>query len=470
MSKKSFILSSSGLKNIVFTSKTKEDDFYFVFGDKEICMNRILAEFISPRVSHIHQTDPTIDKIQLISSEQLLALNRDTFFTTELLEVFNKLVQGNKLDIDESMSHQLLLLSIILDNSDLYKEISIIYPIDESSENLEQYLKIIEFIEDNKQSTHLSLPFCKESLIEYISSHFYLIDKKRLLQMSKKNLYLIVSNPQLRIKDESALFEFINELYLNADLENENEMPTKSDFYEEVVISELKSDEQKTFIKNIESDEMTSQLWSNIRSFILEENNNSEARSKRYTEAKSRKNDNCIEVKYANERFKGIITKLGNGDSKKALTEGAIRITSSSVHSGGNQQAKNVVDYKNDKQVFESLNNENSWLCIDFIKSKVRPSHYSIRSTDYGAKNECLQHWCIEGSNDNANWKILDTRSDEKSLLENRAENTFPIKNNLEKDEYYRYLRIRQTGLNSSGNNELFFSSIEFFGNIQTSS
>lgn len=61
MSKKSFILSSSGL-NIVFTSKTKEDDFYFVFGDKEICMNRFLAEFISPRVSHIHQTDPTIDK------------------------------------------------------------------------------------------------------------------------------------------------------------------------------------------------------------------------------------------------------------------------------------------------------------------------------------------------------------------------------------------------------------------------
>ena len=116
MSKKSFILSSSGLKNIVFTSKTKEDDFYFVFGEKEICMNRILAEFISPRVSHIHQTDPTIDKIQLISSEQLLALSLDTFFTTELLEVFSKLVQGNKLEIDESMSHQLLLLSIILDN------------------------------------------------------------------------------------------------------------------------------------------------------------------------------------------------------------------------------------------------------------------------------------------------------------------------------------------------------------------
>lgn len=470
MSKKSFILSSSGLKNIVFTSKTKEDDFYFVFGEKEICMNRILAEFISPRVSHIHQTDPTIDKIQLISSEQLLALSLDTFFTTELLEVFSKLVQGNKLEIDESMSHQLLLLSIILDNSDLYKEISVIYPIDESSENLEQYLKIIEFIEDDKQSTHLSLPFCKESLIEYISSHFYLIDKKQLLQMSKKNLYLIISNPQLRIKDESALFEFINELYLNSDLENENEMPTKSDFYEEVVISELKSDEQKTFIKNIESDEMTSQLWSNIRSFILEENNKPEARNKRYIEAKSRKNDNCIEVEYTNERFKGIITKLGNGDSKKALTEGAISIASSSVRSGDNVQAKNVVDYEDDKQVFESLNNEKSWLSFDFIKNKVRPSHYSIRSTNYGAKNECLQHWCIEGSNDNENWKILDTRSDEKSLLENRAENTFSIKNNLEKDEYYRYLRIRQTGLNSSGNNELFFSSIEFFGNIQTSS
>ena len=63
MSSKSFILSASGLKNVIFRSIQKEEQFVFVIGDKEIEMNRHLAEFISPRVSHIHQTDPTINRI-----------------------------------------------------------------------------------------------------------------------------------------------------------------------------------------------------------------------------------------------------------------------------------------------------------------------------------------------------------------------------------------------------------------------
>lgn len=74
MSKKSFIASSSGLKNIIFTTTSEEtnsnvDDFHFYIGDIEIKMNRILADFISPRVSHIHQTDPTIESIKLLPNK-----------------------------------------------------------------------------------------------------------------------------------------------------------------------------------------------------------------------------------------------------------------------------------------------------------------------------------------------------------------------------------------------------------------
>ena len=38
---------------------------------------------------------------------------------------------------------------------------------------------------------------------------------------------------------------------------------------------------------------------------------------------------------------------------------------------------------------------------------------------------------------------------------------TFELNSN---DESYRYLRIRQTGLNSHKNNSLIFSALEFFG------
>ena len=54
-------ISSSGLKNIVLSKY--QDDFTFVFGKEKFQMKNIFAEFISPVVSHLHQTDPTINTI-----------------------------------------------------------------------------------------------------------------------------------------------------------------------------------------------------------------------------------------------------------------------------------------------------------------------------------------------------------------------------------------------------------------------
>ena len=126
------------------------------------------------------------------------------------------------------------------------------------------------------------------------------------------------------------------------------------------------------------------------------------------------------------------------------------------------------VNFSFDKKNFESKSEPNSWLCIDFIKNKVRPSHYSIRATGYGSNNCNLLNWCIEGSNDQETWQELDRRSNEQSLRENCSSNTFNIQASLKNDEYYRYLRIRTTGVNTSNDHRLFFSSIEFFGTIHS--
>lgn len=67
MNKTSTILSASGLKNVHINHET-EEDFIFIFGKEELKMNNIYAEFISPRVSHIHQIDPTITTINFSSS------------------------------------------------------------------------------------------------------------------------------------------------------------------------------------------------------------------------------------------------------------------------------------------------------------------------------------------------------------------------------------------------------------------
>ena len=72
----------------------------------------------------------------------------------------------------------------------------------------------------------------------------------------------------------------------------------------------------------------------------------------------------------------------------------------------------------------------------------------------------------IEGSIDGEKWKILDTRRDVKSPNKKSVTCTFEIQEKLEGNEFYQFLRIRQTGLNAANYNKLGFSCLEFFGSI----
>ena len=88
---KYFHISASGLKNIIFASNENED-FRFVIGSEEIKMRKILADFISPLVSHIHHSDPTIDSLSLnkfIRYEKQEDINK--IITTELIENIKKI-------------------------------------------------------------------------------------------------------------------------------------------------------------------------------------------------------------------------------------------------------------------------------------------------------------------------------------------------------------------------------------------
>ena len=440
-------------------------------------MNRHLAEFISPRVSHIHQTDPTIDRIQLIPPGRA----RVNIFSSDFYDKFQKLSRGDKIDIDEEMSEQLRNLSIYLDNEEIYSEMNSLFPMKYEEDQLEEYLKYINELENTEKESYNKINILKESYIEFIASHFYLIDQKQRHLINKSTLYHIICNEHLQLKDEDSLYEIINELYSNEKYDEdedkeEEEFPSKTDFIENILISELSEENKKQFISTLETKELSSQLWENIRYFLLnliDNKTNKTNNEKRYFKSeKQKQKENSTEVIFTNnieDRFKGILSKLGNGDARNALNQGLIDITCSSVYSSSDHnQAKNVVDYENDEKIFQSKIEPNSWLCIDFIKNKVRPSHYSIRATGYGSNNCNLLNWCIEGSNDQETWQELDRRSNEQSLRENCSSNTFNIQASLKNDEYYRYLRIRTTGVNTSNDHRLFFSSIEFFGTIHS--
>ena len=117
MESKEFRISAAGLKNIIFTNSFNDDDFVFIIGNHEIRMKKIFADFISPRVSQIHQVDPTIDSFSI--NDYINEGQKDKIsdiFPTKILTKFEEISRGNKVEIDSETSNSLRNLSIILDN------------------------------------------------------------------------------------------------------------------------------------------------------------------------------------------------------------------------------------------------------------------------------------------------------------------------------------------------------------------
>lgn len=126
MNSQSIILSSSGLKNILINNQ--DDEFRFIIGNQEIKMPRIFAEFLSPRVSHLHQCDPTINCLNF--SDLSSKTKGLSFSTTKFNSIINEntkntidqITRGNNFEITNENQQNLLHLSVLLGNDELFKK------------------------------------------------------------------------------------------------------------------------------------------------------------------------------------------------------------------------------------------------------------------------------------------------------------------------------------------------------------
>ena len=203
MSTKTIIISSSGLKNITLNSSDIEDDLILVFGDHTIQMNRIFAEFVSPIVSHIRQSDPTI---QYVNFENLFSSKKSDFikctndiFSSDIISIFRDISSGSSIEIDNSQALKLRLLSIILGNEELFNKINELFPPDFSKENISNY---VDFIQTCYPFSRFSTKFDFIGLIDNISRNFYSIEPEKILKLPRSIQYSIISNPHLQILSE----------------------------------------------------------------------------------------------------------------------------------------------------------------------------------------------------------------------------------------------------------------------------
>lgn len=135
-----------------------------------------------------------------------------------------------------------------------------------------------------------------------------------------------------------------------------------------------------------------------------------------------------------------------------------IKITASSSQ-GGNLEQIIQFDFPNNK--FHTNNKSNSWICIEFIKYKVNPTHYTIRSNNWSSNLEHPRNWVFEGSLDSVKWEKLDSQTECSYLNGKNLVHTFSIQNN---NQSFKYFRVSQTGKNWNNSDYLCFNCIELYG------
>ena len=107
-------------------------------------------------------------------------------------------------------------------------------------------------------------------------------------------------------------------------------------------------------------------------------------------------------------------------------------------------------------------NEPNSWVQFDFKARRACLTSCSLKSD--GDNRDHLVQWVIEGSNDGTEWKAVDSRSTQ-DLNGNYIVKTYECDKGNK--AFYHYLRLHQTGKNSTNRHFLQLSEIEFFGFLQ---
>jgi hypothetical protein len=151
----------------------------------------------------------------------------------------------------------------------------------------------------------------------------------------------------------------------------------------------------------------------------------------------------------------GIISYLTRKHDRNVHDKGIVTITSKSVYPDAEHAPRNVADLNSDSS-FCSNAGPGQWICWNFHKIRVSPTHYTIR-------NSLLKSWVVESSLNGKGWREIDRKTDNDDLKgwPPRVA-SFAVTNVAE----CRFIRLTQTGKDHAGKAFLDLSAFEVFGTL----
>jgi hypothetical protein len=412
-------LSTKGLK--LFDGLNRRD-FTIVSGSDSFVCDRFQAAFISPRILKMLLNDATIDMISFSHTD------------SGSFEFLDEMIRGNSIFVNED--NICLMTSLIedLENPELselvFKFIDEWNPL--NHENCISRLK---------QKHRHCLDRSKET--RFISSHFSELNEEKIFNVEIELMKDILSQDTLQILNEDWLLEKI----LHHD-------PIYFELIGCVQFKYLTTSSIDLFFNHVRFEDINHdiwhQLWHRSRHRLIY--SSSDLSLNRFK--------NCISrFPQSSSSFSGLICHLCSECFGNVHEKGLVNITCSSSQHNNCWQ---LVNYDwND--YFYTKNESNSWIQFDFKDRLVSVTHYALKSDGHFCGH--LLEWILSGSNDGNSWTIVDSRKTEE-LNGKYLTKLFECDTKSSVVQFYRYIRLTQTGKNSSGRDFLQLGNIEFFGSI----
>jgi hypothetical protein len=348
------------------------------------------------------------------------------------------LVEGRSIELDEMNCESVSMIGEILENEELLGLVV------EFKDSLEA-ISVSNCISRLKAKERYGVKVEEE--LKFVASHFYEIDENELKDLKIDLLEAIVSHSDLRLSDEDSFLNFIWSL---------GEEYSAFLGYVECRFLSVSGIDKFVCKVSEENIDIDSRIWNSICRRLQCEIVDREVNCNRFAGAVFREGHPFEFVFREGEEFDGILSSLTKKCGGNVHEKGIVNITSSGDQYNKCWQLAN----HGWNEWWCSTNVADSWVCFDFRNAAISVKSYTLKS--HGAGSDYPVHWVIEGSNDQKNWVKIDAR-DTQELVGKSLVKHFNCSSD-HSSEFFRFIRLRQTGKNSSNHDFLMLCNIEFFG------
>jgi hypothetical protein len=281
------------------------------------------------------------------------------------------------------------------------------------------------------------------SEVSFAASHFYELDLNRLGELNVLVLECIISSPDLRLKDEGFLLDFICTVDCDRHL-----------LLRYLRAEYLSCASISTLLCYFSCSNVDSIIWSSLqRRLLLPISDPAHPLDPRFVSEKAAESSSSgVECPLKTvASLDGIISYLTAKHEGNVHEKELVVISAKSICRGS---LMDVAELACDTFLM-TKDGPSQWICWDFRGMRVRPTHYTMISY-------LMKTWVVEGSLDGSTWTVMDRHMDTLEYSGGWNKSSFAVANPME----CRFVRLVQLGPSHSGTRTLYVRAFELFGEL----